>query len=165
MARTTGAGPKAPPLTERRVFVRLESGEEVAYYPERDQWRFEDGARGVDITLEKAVEVARRARRAWIFYGQPGGSEFDYKVRVAKGLEKVSDRTVHARLSNGTEIVRYDRAGKWYAEAPSKKRIPRQLLTITQAVEMALADPGTEVLMGRPGGAKFDALMKMGGRR
>jgi hypothetical protein len=33
----------------------------------------------------------------------------------------VTDRTVHADLSDGTQIVRYDRAGKWYAEMPARR--------------------------------------------
>lgn len=66
------------------------------------------------------------------------------------------DRTVHARTRLGNEVVRYDRAGKWYVESSS---LPRQRLTLAQAVKMALA-PGAEVYFGRPGGGRFDAAVR-----
>jgi len=156
-------GPKPPPLSERRVFVRCESGEEVVLYPKRQQWRIELGVHGRDITFDQAVEAALKSRDAWIFYGQPGGAEFDFKVRAAKGLIEVTDRMVHARLADGTEIVRYNAASRWYAESP-KRGVPRQGLLVPQAVKMVLDDPDSEVFFGRPGGSRFDRMVRLGGR-
>lgn len=69
------------------------------------------------------------------------------------------DRTVHARLFDGVEIVRYDRAGKWYAEKQALLA-PRQHLTLSQAVAMVLNDEDAEVFHGKPGGAMFDRRVK-----
>jgi hypothetical protein len=64
------------------------------------------------------------------------------------------DRTVHARLADGREVVRYDRAGKWYIEADNS--LPtRRHITIGQAVRFALL-PGSTAYLGRGGGGRFD---------
>ena len=70
------------------------------------------------------------------------------------------DRRVHARLINGTEIVRYSRAGKWYSE-PKKSwgATPRYLLTIAEAVRLA-RQKGTMVYLEVPGGSTFDRLIQ-----
>lgn len=69
-------------------------------------------------------------------------------------------RTVHARYP-GMEVVRYDRAGKWYLE-PTDPSLKRQPVSITDAAKQAvwaLANGG-EVLFGRPGGTMFDAKVR-----
>ena len=48
----------------------------------------------------------------------------------------MSDRTVHA-FYDGMEIVRYDRAGKWYLE-PTNSALPRQHVGVKQAARAAL---------------------------
>jgi len=63
-----------------------------------------------------------------------------------------SDRCVHARMHNGIEVVRYDRAGKWYEEHPDGSR---KKPTLGQAVNDA-ALPGVTVIFGLPGGSMFD---------
>lgn len=67
------------------------------------------------------------------------------------------DRQVHARLFQH-ELVRHDRAGKWYLYRPG---VARQRLTIQQAVDVALAwqDDGGHIYLGRPGGNRFDHLV------
>lgn len=67
------------------------------------------------------------------------------------------DRTVHA--SNGArEIVRYDRAGKWYVELKGLPRIP---VTLAQAAKEARSY-GWVHHPGLPGGARFDRLVSAG---
>lgn len=68
------------------------------------------------------------------------------------------DRIVHARFRTGLEVVRYDRAGRWYFEKEGDKR---QRVTIQQAVTLvrrglAEREPTVEVFPGRPGGGAFD---------
>ncbi|WP_158303269.1 HNH endonuclease [Prauserella endophytica] len=66
------------------------------------------------------------------------------------------DRRVHIRLRDGREVVRYDRAGKWFVEFPEGRR---HLLKLSEAVEWAF-DKGAEVIFGVPGGARFDGLVR-----
>ncbi len=68
----------------------------------------------------------------------------------------MSDRTVHA-VVQGMEVVRYDRAGRWYGESLATTQ--RGALTLTQAVAPA-KQPGARVLLGLPGGGAFDARMR-----
>jgi hypothetical protein len=70
------------------------------------------------------------------------------------------DRTVHASLKDGSEIVRYDREGRWYLEWPDGSE--RQVLKVRDAVELA-ADPDKvdQVYSGLPGGAQFDRKIAM----
>ena len=73
----------------------------------------------------------------------------------------VQDRTVHASYRD-MEIVRYDRAGKWYLE-PTIPGLKRQQVGIKRAV--ASAQWGIEFAdgawyAGRQGGATFDRLMR-----
>lgn len=68
------------------------------------------------------------------------------------------DRTVHARFTTGLEVVRYDRAGRWYFEKEGEKC---QRVTIQQAVTLvrrglAEREPTVEVFPGRRGGGAFD---------
>lgn len=65
------------------------------------------------------------------------------------------DRTVHAISPAGAEIVRYDRAGKWFMEGSAH----RQPMSLADAVDTALL-PGATVFLGRLGGKLFDARVK-----
>lgn len=67
-----------------------------------------------------------------------------------------ADRCVHVRLVDGTEIVRYARAGKWYIERPDTLRA---WLSVSDAASWAL-EPGADVFTGRPGGRMFDAAVR-----
>jgi hypothetical protein len=78
-----------------------------------------------------------------------------------------ADRTVHAwgRDPQGrVEVVRYDKAGKWYIEYPDSAR-KRQAMTLTEAVKegihLCIACDGT-VCLDRPGGGAFDRLVRRG---
>jgi hypothetical protein len=65
-----------------------------------------------------------------------------------------NDRTVHAIAQDGSDIVRYNKAGKWWIEHPT---LPRRQITVHQAAE--LAAQGTP-RPGLPGGTRFDALTR-----
>lgn len=68
-----------------------------------------------------------------------------------------SDRTVHAHYP-GMDIVRYNRAGKWYLE-PTDPLAKRQHVTLRDAVNQAVWASmfgGGQVFFGRPGGGAFD---------
>lgn len=69
------------------------------------------------------------------------------------------DRTVHA-FGEVLEVVRYDRAGKWYIE--SKVGQPRQAVTIKQAVSIGdnLWRNGGSINFGRKGGSTFDRMVR-----
>jgi hypothetical protein len=67
------------------------------------------------------------------------------------------DRTVHASNSEA-EVVRYDRAGKWYIE-PRDPSLQRQHVTVKQAAQYAvwMAENANGVIhSGVPGGGSFD---------
>lgn len=70
------------------------------------------------------------------------------------------DRTVHARYP-GMEIVRYDRAGKWYLE-PTHEIAKRQRVTVDEAAKQAkwADEHGGSVALGLPGGATFDRMFR-----
>ncbi len=73
---------------------------------------------------------------------------------------KPYDRTVHARYRD-MEIVRYDRAGKWYLE-PTIPGCKRQHVTIKVAAESArwgLLNAGGSWTPGLSGGSAFDRLV------
>jgi hypothetical protein len=71
----------------------------------------------------------------------------------------MSDRTVHARLHSGDEIVRYDRGGKRYHEWPTPRDGKwRNALTLTRAVTLCTRQSATW-FEGRPGGRIFDARL------
>ena len=57
------------------------------------------------------------------------------------------DRTVHAVWLNGSELVRYERAGKWYIE---NAHYTRDLLTSPEAVSAMLG--ADTVYLDRQGG-------------
>ena len=65
----------------------------------------------------------------------------------------MTDRTVHGLTENGAEIVRYDRAGKWYIERAGF----RQPVTVAKAAEKAAEGRHYE---RRPGGKAFDAQVR-----
>lgn len=77
-------------------------------------------------------------------------------------IEQPRDRRVHASHPEGEEVVRYNRAGKWYIElvAPSPHAPMRQQVPIAEAVARArvLAAEGGEVHLGLSGGGMFDHL-------
>lgn len=73
------------------------------------------------------------------------------------------DRTIHATITpegggERIEIVRYDRAGHWYAE---QKGQPRKKLTLAAAAEYVREPrPGAVWHEGRYSGSRFDALVR-----
>lgn len=71
-----------------------------------------------------------------------------------------SDRTVHAAYPDW-EVVRYDRAGKWFLE-PTRPMISCRRVTLNAAARAALegvADGGV-IYFGKPGGRMFDAKVR-----
>ncbi len=74
----------------------------------------------------------------------------------------MSDRTVHASYP-GMEIVRYDRAGKWYFE-PLDSSLPRQKVTVREAAHQAVwatehFESAGRIFWDRKGGSRFDRLV------
>lgn len=67
------------------------------------------------------------------------------------------DRRVHARMITGAEVVRYNRAGKWYLEWPNGRR--RSQLTIGDVVALACT-PHCVIFYGLPGGDAFDRKVR-----
>jgi hypothetical protein len=66
-----------------------------------------------------------------------------------------SDRTVHGTLATGVgQIVRYDRASKWYVEWPDGQR---RHISLGEAVRLAVAG---RPFYGRPGGMRFDVEVR-----
>lgn len=72
----------------------------------------------------------------------------------------MADRTVHARYP-GMEIVRYDRAGKWFFE-PTNPMLKRQQVSIAHAAEQAVwaSENGGAIYFGLPGGKHFDSQVR-----
>lgn len=70
----------------------------------------------------------------------------------------MSDRTIHAVTADGREIVRYDRSGKWYAEARDGRKHGRQHIDLAEAVRLAKAE-GSRISLGYGGGRMFDAAV------
>lgn len=74
------------------------------------------------------------------------------------------DRRVHARAGVKEkghlweEIVRYDRAGKWYIEVEGARKQVSLREAALRAVE--LEDQGGEILLGVTGGNQFDAAIR-----
>ncbi len=71
----------------------------------------------------------------------------------------MNNRTVHASYP-GMEIVRYDRAGKWYFE-PEDLRLPRQKVTVEEAAVQAVwaLENDGEIFFEQRGGSTFDRLV------
>lgn len=70
----------------------------------------------------------------------------------------MADRTVHAECE-GFEVVRYERAGKWYVEPKNPARAATHV-GVAEAAERAYACAvlGGKVHIGLRGGATFDRL-------
>ncbi len=68
------------------------------------------------------------------------------------------DRQVHATMLDGGELVRYNRAGKWYVEYPTLP-LPRKAVSLMGAVSVAV-DLGATVHPNRPGGTAFRAALR-----
>jgi len=66
------------------------------------------------------------------------------------------DRRVHAVLADGSKVVRYDKAGRWYQEWPADVMIQRRVLRLKAAVALAAGPGVTRVHFGLPGGERFD---------
>jgi hypothetical protein len=74
----------------------------------------------------------------------------------------VSDRTVHAAWEQ-MEVVRYDRAGKWYLEPVGFPNLPRQHVGVREAARYALWAADTQygwIKTELPGGAAFDRAVR-----
>lgn len=68
------------------------------------------------------------------------------------------DRKIHAVRVGVGELVRYDRAGRWYWEPHGGKR---ERLTLGEAVERALwCMQAGRVVFNQQGGATFDARVR-----
>ena len=70
-------------------------------------------------------------------------------------LPDLPDRRIHAELPDGSEVVRYDRAGKWFHEGPGLRR----KITLGQAAVLACSR-GAVIKPGIPGGGLFDLRVK-----
>lgn len=66
------------------------------------------------------------------------------------------ERIVHGTTADGHEIVRYDRAGKWYVE---KADGTRTQISVKRAAELATR-PGAQVFEGRYGGRLFRVAVR-----
>lgn len=71
--------------------------------------------------------------------------------------ELMNDRVVHGVTADGGEIVRYDRAGKWYVEWDSHR--PRRAVSVASAAALATM-PGAKAYPGRDGGARFSKIVR-----
>lgn len=72
------------------------------------------------------------------------------------------DRTVHARQADYPhewEIVRYERAGKWFIEYKHGSLIPCRHIGVGEAARLAV-EAGAFVYFNRPGGAVFDRKVR-----
>lgn len=68
------------------------------------------------------------------------------------------DRTIHAIRVGVGELVRYDKAGKWYWEPYGGKR---EALTLGQAVERAMwCQEIGRILFNQRGGTTFDSRVR-----
>lgn len=68
----------------------------------------------------------------------------------------MDDRQVHAVTLDGRQIVRYDRASKWYVE--TSWPYSRRQIDLREAVRLART-PGATVVLGASGGRRFDAAV------
>lgn len=72
-----------------------------------------------------------------------------------------ADRTVHGRMADGSEIVRYDRSGKWYIEPlPGTARKRRQVDVTSAARSAARSAALGAATLGLPGGHTFDRRVR-----
>jgi hypothetical protein len=70
----------------------------------------------------------------------------------------MDDRTAHAQ-SGSDQIVRYDRAGKWWLES-TVPLTPRRPLTLASAAHLARVWGPECVFFDLPGGGRFDKLVR-----
>lgn len=73
----------------------------------------------------------------------------------------MSDRRVHASYDD-MEIVRYNRAGKWYLE-PTIPGLPRQRVSVRVAALSAVwgvMNANGDIRLGLPGGQTFDRMVE-----
>jgi hypothetical protein len=75
-------------------------------------------------------------------------------------MSRNTDRRVHAE-DDSIEVVRYDRAGKWYVES-KRPLIPCRAVSLDKAVHIAVdcVANGGKVHLGLSGGRAFDAKMR-----
>jgi len=67
------------------------------------------------------------------------------------------DRTVHAEQPGRFQIVRYDRAGKWWIEYVAASGTVYRAVSLDEAVAYAVEfHDGLIHHKGRPGGSAFD---------
>jgi hypothetical protein len=74
-----------------------------------------------------------------------------YRCELSRDEGRDADRTVHGMTVEGYEIVRYDRAGKWYVEGNGY----RTHVSVSKAATLA-TEPGGRVFLGLGGGGRFD---------
>jgi hypothetical protein len=67
------------------------------------------------------------------------------------------ERIVHAKTADGTEIVRYDKAGKWYAEPSEGKR---RSISLSEAVDLALSSGSSGADDRHYGGTRFQSEIR-----
>ncbi len=70
-------------------------------------------------------------------------------------MAELNDRRIHGLSQSGGEIVRYERAGKWYCEY----RDSRIAITVEDAALFACAE-GATAYLGVAGGRRFDSLVR-----
>jgi hypothetical protein len=73
-----------------------------------------------------------------------------------------ADRTVHAACGEW-QVVRYDRAGRWFVEYDPPRMRPATPLSVRQAARLAVrmeAESGGYIYEGRGGGRIFDARVR-----
>lgn len=72
-----------------------------------------------------------------------------------------NDRTVHAEGVDGTQVVRYDKAGKWWIEYQPHMLRSARPVSISEALEVALdcEKDGGVIHLRRSGGRAFDRLI------
>ena len=111
----------------------------------------------VRLTRKQAKELAALLHRAAVV---------DEREQVAAHKNEdvmTSDgRTVHASCDSlAVDLVRYDRAGKWYIE-PRDKSLPRQQVCIVDAVRTAMYwwTIGGTPHFDRPGGVAFNRAIR-----
>lgn len=79
-----------------------------------------------------------------------------------KSAAQIPDRRVHAECAT-FEVVRYERAGKWYVES-KVKLVPCEHIGVNEAARRAVDAEtvlGGEINLGVPGGKVFDRKVEM----
>lgn len=71
-----------------------------------------------------------------------------------------ADQTVHAVLSDGRKIIRYDRAGKWHIVSDEDESPRRTVIALEDAVSIILNDEGAVWYEGLSGGLQLDARIR-----